>query len=67
MTERLADVAGCHRILVTIPARLGKAIDELLSIASVVALAIEKKGSASNDLAHVEYIVDDIPGLFNAI
>lgn len=59
-TERLADMAGCHRILVTIPDRLGKSNEALSAIASVVASVAQQKGSASNELAHVEYTFDDI-------
>jgi len=59
-TERLADMAGCHRILVTIPDRLGKSNEALCGIASVVASVAQQKGSASNELAHVEYTFDDI-------
>jgi len=59
-TERLAEMAGCHRILVTIPDRLGKSNEALSGIASVVASAAQQKSSVSNDLAHVEYTFDDI-------
>ena len=37
VTRQLADEGGCHRILVTIPDRLGKSTQELSCIASVVA------------------------------
>ena len=60
ITERLADRAGCNRILVTIPDRLGKSNDALSSIASVASQAAEQKGSASNNLARAEYIFDNI-------
>jgi hypothetical protein len=60
ITEKLADVAGCHRILVTIPDRLGKSNETLSDIASVVASAAHQKGSASNDVAHAEYTFDSI-------
>jgi hypothetical protein len=59
-TEQLADTAGCHRILVTIPDRLGKSDQELSGIASVVASAVQQKKSASNDLARAEYVFDDL-------
>jgi hypothetical protein len=59
-TERLADMAGCHRILVRIPDRLGKSNEVLSGIASVAALAAEQKGAVSNDQAHVEYTLDNI-------
>lgn len=59
-TERLADVAGCHRILVSIPDRLGKSNEALSGIASIVARTAEEKGSASNDLARAEYLFDGI-------
>ena len=38
-TPQLADMAGSHRILVTIPDRLGKSNEALCGIASVVASA----------------------------
>jgi hypothetical protein len=59
-TEQLADTAGCHRILVTIPDRLGKSDQELSGIASVVASAVQQKKSASNELARAEYVFDDL-------
>jgi hypothetical protein len=59
-TEKLADMAGCHRMLVTIPDRLGKSNEALSGIAAVVASAAQQKGSASNGLARVEYTFDDI-------
>jgi hypothetical protein len=59
-TERLADIAGCHLILVTIPDRLGKSSEDLSTIASVLESAAQQKGSASDSLAHVEYTYDDI-------
>jgi hypothetical protein len=40
---RLAETPGCHRILVTIPDRLGKSNETLSGIASVVASAYRKK------------------------
>ena len=59
-TEKLADIAGCHRILVTVPDRLGKSNDVLSSIASVVDSAARQKGVTSNELAHAEYTFDDV-------
>src|SRR5262245_39856967 len=59
-TQQLADNAGCHRLLVTIPNRLGKSTDELSRIASTVAAAAQQKTSASNDLARVDYTFDDV-------
>jgi hypothetical protein len=60
LVEPLADVAGCHRILVTIPNRLQRSNEALSSIASVVATATQEMVSASNELAHVEYTLDNI-------
>jgi hypothetical protein len=53
-------MAGCHRILVTIPDRLGKSNEALSGIGSVVASAVREKGAALSDLAHAEYTFDDI-------
>src|SRR5258708_17977036 len=58
MTRQVADERGCHRILITIPDRLGKSTQELSGIASVVASAVEQKASASSDLARADYIFD---------
>lgn len=57
---QLADIAGCHRILVTIPDRLGRSNNELFGIASVIAQAAEQKTPVSTALARAEYIFDDI-------
>jgi hypothetical protein len=67
-TKRLADTAGCHRLLVTIPNRLGKSTDELARIASTFAAAAEQRASASSDVARVDYTLDNVgswpePGL----
>ena len=59
-TERLAGTAGCHRVLITIPNRLGKSTDELSRIASTVAAAAQQKVSASNDVARVDYMFDNL-------
>jgi hypothetical protein len=53
ITRQVADEAGCHRILVTVPDRLGKSTQELSGIASIVASAVQQKASASSDLAQV--------------
>jgi hypothetical protein len=60
ITDQVADEAGCHRILVTIPDRLGKSTQELTNIASIVASAVQLKGSASTDLCRVDYTFDGI-------
>jgi hypothetical protein len=60
ITEQLADEAGCHRILVTIPDRLGKSTQELSSIVSVVASAVEQKAPGSTGLCQVDYAFDGI-------
>jgi hypothetical protein len=59
-TQRLAYTAGCHRLLVTIPDRLGKSTDELSHIASIVADAAQQKTSASNDVARIDYTFDNV-------
>lgn len=58
ITRQVADEAGCHRILVTVPDRLGKSTQELSGIASIVASAVQQKASASSDLAQVGYAFD---------
>jgi hypothetical protein len=58
ITRQVADEPGCHRILVTIPDRLGKSTQDLSGIAAIVASAVEQKASSSSDLARVDYIFD---------
>jgi hypothetical protein len=58
--QQLAEIAGCHRILVTIPDRLGKSNSELSGIASLIARAAVQKTSASSELAHADYVLDDL-------
>jgi hypothetical protein len=58
ITRQVGDERGCHRILVTIPDRLGKSTQELSGIASVVASAVQQKASPSSDLAQVDYTFD---------
>jgi hypothetical protein len=60
ITQRVATEPGCHRILITIPDRLGKSTQELSAIASVVATAAETKTSASSELARVDYSFDGL-------
>jgi hypothetical protein len=59
-TEQLADTRGCHRILVTLPDRLGKSDEDLSAITSIVASAVQQKNTASNGLARAEYVFDDL-------
>jgi fructose-specific phosphotransferase system component IIB len=59
-TERLAGVAGCHLIRITIPDRLGKSNPELSEIAATVATAAQQKGSASKDSGLVDYTFDGL-------
>lgn len=68
VTERLADIAGCHRILLTIPDRLGKSSETLSGVASILAKAVDQKGMVSSELARAEYTFDNVahwpqPGL----
>jgi hypothetical protein len=58
ITQQVANEPGCHRILITIPDRLGKSTQELSGIASVLASAVQQKASASSDLATVGYAFD---------
>jgi hypothetical protein len=57
VTQQLIEHRGCHRILLTVPDRLGKAAHELSSIASTVSAAV-KEGMASSDLVQANYIVE---------
>jgi hypothetical protein len=57
---KLGERAGCHRVLVTIPNRLGKSNDDLSGIVEIVASAIQQQGSSSGHLAKAEYIFDSI-------
>src|SRR5258705_12403985 len=41
ITRQVADERGCHRILITIPDRIGKSTQELSNIASTVAVAVQ--------------------------
>jgi hypothetical protein len=52
VTQQLIERRGCHRILLTVPDRLGKSAHELSSIASTVSAAV-KQGMASSDLARI--------------
>jgi hypothetical protein len=60
LAKNTADDAGCHRILITIPDRLGKSNDELSSIAAIAASAVQQRASASSDLARVDYTFDGL-------
>jgi hypothetical protein len=60
ITQQVATERGCHRILITIPDRLGKSTQELSGIASLVASAVQKKGSASSELARADYVFDGL-------
>jgi hypothetical protein len=52
--QQLAEYRGCHRVLITVPDRLGKSNHELSSIASTVSAAV-KQGGASSDLVRVDH------------
>jgi DNA invertase Pin-like site-specific DNA recombinase len=52
--QQLAEHRGCHRILITVPDRLGKSNLELSSIASMVSATVNH-GGASSDLVSVNY------------
>jgi hypothetical protein len=59
-TEKLADLKGCHLLHITIPGRLGKANDELASIATAVTRVANERASASCEFAQVEYVFEDL-------
>jgi hypothetical protein len=60
LAKQTADDDGCHRILITVPDRLGKSNDELSSIAATATTAVQQRASASSDLAHVDYTFDGL-------
>jgi hypothetical protein len=60
ITRQLADEAGCHRILITIPDRLERSTQTLTNIASLVISAVQQKASASSDLAQVDCTFDGL-------
>ena len=60
IAQETADNPGCHRILITVPDRLGKSTEELLGIAALVASAAREKASASSNLAQVDYAFDGL-------
>src|SRR2546421_12411064 len=55
-----AAAAACHRLLVTIPNRLGKSTDELARIAATVAAAAQQRTSASSDVGRVDYMFENV-------
>ncbi|MBR0899105.1 hypothetical protein JQ616_29485 [Bradyrhizobium tropiciagri] len=46
ITQRVAEEPGCHRILITVPDRLGRSQPELDDIAAITAMAVERQGEA---------------------
>lgn len=60
IAQQLADEAGCHRILITVPDRLEKSPQELSGIASLARSAAQQKASASSDIAQVDYTFDGL-------
>ena len=60
IAQEIADNAGCHRILITVPDRLGKTTEELSGIAALATSAAQQKASASNNLARVDYTFDGL-------
>jgi hypothetical protein len=60
IAQQLADEAGCHRILITVPDRLGKSSQELSGIASLARTAAQQKASASSDIVQVDYTFDGL-------
>ena len=60
IAQEIADNAGCHRILITVPDRLGKTTEELSGIAALATSAAQQKASASSNLARVDYTFDGL-------
>ena len=58
VAKEIANIAGCHRFLITVPDRLRKSVGELEGIASLVASAARQRGSASGEFAQVDYTFD---------
>lgn len=57
-TEALAEIRGCHRILIVVPDRLGRSNEELEGIAAAVATAVNRKGETEAPQAQVKYVFD---------
>jgi hypothetical protein len=60
IAKQVADDAGCHRILISIPDRLGKSNEELSAISATVASAPQQKAPASGNFARVDYTFDGL-------
>jgi hypothetical protein len=60
IAQEIADNAGCHQILFTVPDRLGKTTEELSGIAALATSAAQQKASASSNLARVDYTFDGL-------
>jgi hypothetical protein len=58
LAQRLADEAGCHRLLITVPDRLSRSLQDLSGIATIASSAAHQRNSAPSDLAQVDYIFD---------
>jgi hypothetical protein len=58
--KQLAELKGCHRILVTVPDRLAKSNEVLNTIISSVATAVGRGSSIKNEVAKVEYTFEQL-------
>jgi hypothetical protein len=61
VTERLADVAGCHLLRITVPDRLGKSPEELTELTELVRSVIDK-GEAVHEAGGVAYWREAVTG-----
>ncbi|MFH0301941.1 hypothetical protein AAFX91_33050 [Bradyrhizobium sp. 31Argb] len=59
-TQALAEIRGCHRILIVVPDRLGRSNEELEGIAAAVATAVNRKDQADAPQVRVEYMFDGL-------
>lgn len=59
-TQELAEIRGCHRILILVPDRLGRSNEELEGIAAAVTDAVDRKGEVHTPQAHVDYVFDGL-------
>ncbi|WP_156436412.1 hypothetical protein [Bradyrhizobium pachyrhizi] len=59
-TQALAEIRGCHRILIVVPDRLGPSNEELEGIAAAVATAVNRKDQADAPTVRVEYMFDGL-------
>lgn len=60
ITQKLAEEPGCHRILITVPDRLGRSQPQHDDIAAITAMAVDRQSEAANHLARAVYSWDGV-------